>query len=143
MTQPTTQATTPAELLPIGDTGLEVPQHQDVRGDRVYSSAGDEVGSVDELLVDPQRKEVRFLRLKGGGILGIGERHWLVPVEAVSRVDEDAVHLRQDRAKLEGAPAYQPDLLHRPHYEDVYGYWGYAPYWGGSYRYPDKWWGTR
>jgi uncharacterized protein YrrD len=49
---------------------------------------GKVVGKVDDLIIDPDRKSVRWLRLHSGGLFG--ERHW-VPVEAVHGLGQDAV----------------------------------------------------
>lgn len=55
----------------------------------------------------------------------------LVPVEAITRVDEDAVHISPDREQVAGGPAYDPDVVPEPpHYEDVYSYYEYPPFWG-------------
>jgi uncharacterized protein YrrD len=50
---------------------------------------GKQVGKVDDLVVDPERKAVRWLRLHRGGMLG-GERLW-VSVAAVHGFGEDAL----------------------------------------------------
>lgn len=47
-----------------------------------------------------------------GGLLGIGEKHFLVPVEAVSRIDSDHVHIDRIRENLASAPGYNPDLAY-------------------------------
>jgi hypothetical protein len=42
--------------------------------------------SVEDLYIDRQEREVRFLEVGAGGFLGIGEGRFLVPVEAVTKV---------------------------------------------------------
>jgi sporulation protein YlmC with PRC-barrel domain len=108
-----------------------------VRGRTVLDRNGEEVGKVDDLLIDERQRSVHFLRVGAGGFLGIGASHVLVPVEAVAGIDADHVHIDRDRAALKGAPGYDPDLTYDlPYYGDVYGWWGYGSYWGPGYIYP-------
>lgn len=108
-----------------------------MRGRKVVDSNGDDIGEVDDLLVDDQENKVRFLRVGAGGFLGIGEQHFLVPVDAVERIDSDRVHITRDRASLSDVPTYDPALADDPaYYTDLYGWWGYSPYWGPGYAYP-------
>jgi hypothetical protein len=81
--------------------------------------------------VDAADRTFRFLLVRGGGILGIGDRELLIPVEAIRRVD-DAVRLGHSHLQVAQAPAYQPDLVdQRWYWEGMYGWYGYPPFWGG------------
>ncbi len=107
----------------------------DVRGRRVVDRGGDEVGRVDDLLIDDVENRVVFLRVSEGGFLGLGKTHYLVPVEAVVTVDRDRVHIDRHRNGMREVPAYDPKLSPAPeYYGDVYGWWGVPPYWGPGYR---------
>ena len=55
---------------------------------------GKQVGKVDDLVVDPERKAVSWLRLHSGGMLG-GERLW-VSVATVHGIGEDAVTINTE-----------------------------------------------
>jgi sporulation protein YlmC with PRC-barrel domain len=73
-----------ATLVNLGDTGLTVADpNADVRGRAVVDHNGEEIGKVDDLLIDDRERRVRFLRVGHGGFLGIGASHFLVPVDAV------------------------------------------------------------
>jgi len=127
-----------AKLVKLGDTDLTVADPaEDVRGRRVADRNGDEIGTVDALMTDERENRVRFLRVGAGGFLGLGERKFLIPVDAVTRVDRDHVHVDQTRERVVGSPAYDPDLTYDDvYYDDLYGYYGYAPFWGPGYVYP-------
>jgi len=129
---------TPVALVKLGDTDLTVRDAAaDVRGRTVVDRTGEEIGEVDGLLLDRQETKVRFLEVAAGGFLGLGERHFLIPVDAVTRIDDDHVHVDQERQRVVGAPAYDPALTReQTYYEDLYGHYGYAPYWGAGYAYP-------
>ena len=110
---------------------------EDVRGRTVVDHAGQEIGKVDALLLDDAESKVRFLRVAEGGLLGVGERTFLIPVDAITRIDENHVHVNQSRDWVVESPAYDPTLVYdQSYYGNVYGHYGYAPYWGPGYRYP-------
>jgi sporulation protein YlmC with PRC-barrel domain len=121
-------------LVRLEDVALEVADPaDDVRGRKVVDSNGDEVGKVDGLIIDEAERAVRFLEVGSGGFLGLGEHKRLVPVEAITGVDQDAVHISPERTHVAGGPAYDPDIeLARRDYDDVYRYYAYPPF-GGPY----------
>ncbi|MDP5183385.1 PRC-barrel domain-containing protein [Blastococcus sp. BMG 814] len=125
-------------LVRLGDTAQTVADPAaDVRGRAVVDSDGDDVGRVDDLLVDDQENEVRFLRIGEGGFLGIGAQHYLIPVDAVVAVEPDRIRISRNRDRMAEVPPYDPELEYQPdYYAGVYGWWGYAPFWGPGYRYP-------
>ncbi len=125
-------------LVKLGDTDLMVAAPaQDVRGRTAMDSDGEEVGNVKSLLIDEQEAKVRFLEVESGDFLGLGGKTRLIPVDAVARVDEDAVHLNATREHVHGSPAYDPELVdEKTHYRALYDYYGYVPYWAAGYAYP-------
>ena len=130
--------TSQARPTKLSDANMTISDASaDVRGRTVLDKAGDEVGEVDALMIDDQESKVRFLQVSSGGFLGVGARHFLIPVDAVTRVDADHVHVDQTRDRVAGAPAYDPTVVaETDYYNDVYGYDGFAPYWGPGYVYP-------
>ena len=126
-----------ATLMKMGDANLTVADPaEDVRGRTVLDRSGDAIGEVDDLMIDERAAKVRFLQVASGGFLGIGEKHVLLPVDAITRIDADHVHIDKTREHVAGAPDYQPDLVDRSYYDSLYGYYGYGPYWGAGYVYP-------
>ena len=125
-------------LLELSETELTVSDAQaDVRGRDVQDATGEKIGEVDDLLVDDEEARVRMLRVKHGGFLGIGADHFLVPVDAVASVTEDAVKIDRERSGLTDVPGYDPQLAEDPaYYGDIYGWWGYPAYWQAGYAAP-------
>jgi sporulation protein YlmC with PRC-barrel domain len=128
-----------ARLVALKDTDKTVADPgADVRGRKVHDSKGEEIGRVADLLIDDEEGRVRFLRVGAGGFLGIGKDHFLVPVDAITSVDEEAVRISRERARMNLVPAYDPELAEDPtYYSDVYAWWGYGPYWAAGYTYPN------
>src|SRR5215208_4977981 len=78
----------------------------DVRDKDVYDAEGQPVGSLEDLYVD-RRESARCAswRWELGGFLWIGEKRFLVPVEAVDKVSEEWVAIEPDRTKKVEGPA--------------------------------------
>jgi sporulation protein YlmC with PRC-barrel domain len=103
-------------LVRMGESSF-VPQNlgDDVRGKDVYDAEGQHVGSVEDLYIDCQEREVRFLEVGAGGFLGIGEKRFLVPVEAVVKVAEEWVAIEPERTqKVEGPAPFDTKVVPPP-----------------------------
>lgn len=129
-------------LVKLSDANLMLSDpSQDIRDRKVIDQHGDDIGHVSGLFIDKGEKKVRMLQVGAGGFLGLGERHFLVPVEAVSSVEGDEVRINQTRERVVNSPPYDPKLTEAPSrdfFAPYYGYYGYAPYWGGNlYGYGD------
>lgn len=110
---------------------------EDIRGRDVHDSHGEDLGTVDDLLIDTGENKVRFLVVASGGFLGLGEHKSYIPVDAVERVGRSSVQVNLDRQRVAGAPQYDPDLGDESDYfQDVYGYYGVTPFWNPAYEYP-------
>ena len=125
-------------LVKLGDTGQTVADPaEDIRGRDVIDRDGEDIGEVDALMIDEDEGKVRFLQVTGGGFLGIGDQTVLIPVDAITRIEENRVHVDQTREHVAGGPTYDPDLAEQPAYwENASSYYGYGPYWGAGYAYP-------
>lgn len=131
------QVSSTAKLQLLSDSNLRLAREtQDIRGREVYDASGQEIGEVDDLLIDEGERQVRFLRVASGGFLGMGATKFLIPVDAVTRVTDEAVHIDQTGEKIAGAPRYDPTLVDEKYLERLYGHYGYRPYWGSGYVYP-------
>ena len=65
---------TGATLLKLSDTQLTLSDpKQDIRGRKVVDSAGQDIGEIDDLMIDNKEKKVRFLQVASGGFSS-GER---------------------------------------------------------------------
>jgi sporulation protein YlmC with PRC-barrel domain len=129
MTERRARSTGPV-LVRLSDSGLVLEDlAQDVRGLDVYDEDGDQIGTVDDLYADAQERKVRFLDVGAGGFLGLGERRFLIPVEAVSEVREDRVVVDQKRRKVAGSPLFDADVVvpQPPYQDELYEYYGYLP----------------
>ena len=126
-----------ATLVKLRDTEWTVADRAaDIRGRRVLDPAGEEVGTVEDLLIDAGERQVRLLQVVSGGFLGLGATTFLLPVEAITRISDETVYIDQRRAHIAGAPRYDPALVDQRSLGDLYGHYGYAPYWSAAGVYP-------
>jgi hypothetical protein len=84
------------------------------------------IGYVRDILIDELDWQVRFLHVTVGGHLGIGDKHFLIPIEAVKRVSEGFITIGLSREKVQAAPELNPNILLQPELRhEVYEYYGY------------------
>lgn len=127
-------------LMRLGDTGqMLADPDQDIRGRKVLDRDGNEIGKVDDLLIDPDQQKVRLLRVEHGGLFGVGATPLFIPVETVERVTEDEVSLDRTRVQVAAAPEYDPEIVDRDkQMANLYGYYGYTPYWAPGFIPPSR-----
>jgi len=129
-----------SELARLSDTDLVLSEEQlDIRNRKVVDRHGAEIGHVDNLFIDQKERKVRMLQIRAGGILGLGERHFLLPVDAITSVADDEVHVNVTLERIVGSPVYDPSIVPAPTQQSwgsYYGYYGYTPYWSAGYTYP-------
>ncbi|WP_258803151.1 PRC-barrel domain-containing protein [Pseudarthrobacter sp. NS4] len=128
------------ELVKLEDTGKTVAAEQeDIRGYTAKDRSGEEIGKVEELLIDQEEEKVRFLVIASGGFLGIGKDKTFIPVDTVKSINagDGEVLIDRTREDIAGAPDYDPELADtRSYYEGVYGYYSVPPFWTPGYAYP-------
>ena len=129
-----------SELARLSDTDLVLAEgHQDIRNRKVIDRHGAEIGHVDNLFIDQRERKVRMVQVRAGGFLGLGERHFLLPVDAITNVANGEVHVNVTLESVVGSPVYDPSLISAPTQESwgpYYGYYGFTPYWSAGYMYP-------
>src|SRR5437764_14801348 len=78
-----------------------------VDGTTVYTRNGDNIGSINHLMIDKVSGQVEYVVMSTGGFLGIGESYSPVPWDSlVYDVNIGGDVIDADRARLEQAPRY-------------------------------------
>ena len=98
-------------------------------GDSVRNAAGEDLGKVDEIMIDIPSGKVAYAVLSFGGVLRMGNKLFAVPWSALS-VDEDekCFILDVDKNTLETAPGFDkdnwPDMANPDFGKQIYGHYG-------------------
>jgi sporulation protein YlmC with PRC-barrel domain len=117
-------------LSRLGDHDMTISSSdQDIRGRTVKDKDGQDVGKIDGLLVDDVEQKVRFMEVSTGGFLGFGASSTLIPIEAITRITAEEVHISHTREHVAGAPRYDPQLTviqDASYWSGLYPYYGYG-----------------
>ena len=102
-------------------------------GDSVTNAQGENLGKIEDLMIDLAEGSVSYAVLSFGGLLVIGNKLFAVPLEAMSVVpDAHELMLDIDQERLENAPGFDknnwPDGSDRDWTAAVYRYYGCKPY---------------
>src|ERR687897_3307144 len=102
------------------------PQHE-MRQKSVLDSGGSVVGTVANLYVDEESRQLRFMDILTSDFLGLERKHHLVPVETVSEEDPGSITLGVDQEVVESAPPFPdphvgPDEEYQRTVREHYGY---------------------
>jgi sporulation protein YlmC with PRC-barrel domain len=101
---------------------------------RVKSPQGEDLGKIEEVMIDMGVKRIAYAVLSFGGFLGLGDKWVPVPWDALTlKPDEKILILNIEKEKLQKAPNYEratlPELANRQWGAVIHTYYGYPPYW--------------
>ena len=102
----------------------------DIKGTHVKNLQGQDLGEIEDVLIDPDTGQVRFVILEVGGFLGLGSTRVAVPLNAfqiTKEGDKPKWVLDADKEKLKDAPKVQGKnyqrLYTRSAAEPIFVYW--------------------
>jgi sporulation protein YlmC with PRC-barrel domain len=103
-------------------------------GTRVVNADGEDLGRVEELMLDLPSGRVAYAVLSFGGFLGFGDKLFALPFEALALDPErERFLLDVPRERLEQAEGFDkndwPDFADRRWGEGVYRHYGVATWW--------------
>lgn len=103
-------------------------------GDKVSNSAGEDLGKIEEIMIDVNRGRIAYAVLSFGGFLGIGDKYFAIPWEMLSlNSEKKKFYLDIPKEKLKNAPGFDKDNWPRTpdknYLSDVYNYYGIKSYW--------------
>lgn len=105
-----------------------------ITGDNVVNPAGEKLGDIKELMIDLPSGRVAYAVLSFGGLVGMGEKLFAVPWNALT-VDEDEKRLilNADKELLKNAPGFDkdnwPDMADTAWATQIHSYYRSRPYW--------------
>jgi sporulation protein YlmC with PRC-barrel domain len=99
-----------------------------LQGMEVVSQKGEGLGKIEEVMIDQQSGEVKFVIISTGGILGIGGEEVAAPLSAFDFNNEQA-RLTVDQSKFENVPQQKPEVTDSDYLRDLESHYGVAPAW--------------
>ncbi|MDX1420299.1 MAG: PRC-barrel domain-containing protein [Rubricoccaceae bacterium] len=97
--------------------------------DPVVNPQGEDLGKIEDFVLDTKNGRVEYAVLSFGGLFGIGDKLFAVPLEAF-RLDTTRERLTLDvtKERLENAPGFDkdhwPKTADRSFTERAYSHWG-------------------
>jgi sporulation protein YlmC with PRC-barrel domain len=99
------------------DEGKSITAQKTFRADKlngmkVKNPEGEDLGTIEDLVIDMQSHQVRYAALSHGGFLGIGDKLFAVPIEALRLKhagDDSHFVLDVDKETLKNAPGFAKD----------------------------------
>ncbi len=119
-----------AYLVKLDDFEGELEEHwQDARDLKILDKHGEEVGTVEDLYIYEEAQAVHLLQAEIEG------RHLLIPVDAITNVQEDGVNVEQPKNVIVESPEHDSEEVpDRETSRAVFAHYGYPDLlvWGGE-----------
>lgn len=102
--------------------------------DRVRNPLGEDLGEIKDLVVEVETGRVLYAVLSFGGILGMGDKWFAIPWQALTyRAEDEHFILDVEKERLEQAPGFDkhnwPNMADRQWQRDVHAHFRIEPYW--------------
>ena len=114
--------------------GPEIMAASSFEGETVVNPQGENVGEIDEIMLDVRSGRIAYAVMSVGGLLGIGDKYFAIPWRAFTMdTDNHRFVLDVDKDRLSNAPGFDKD--HWPSMADetwalhVHTYYSTRPYW--------------
>ena len=123
----------PGIVGPVAYSGLAV-KTANIIGTRVVNRQNEDMGEIEEVVIDVFNGRVAYLVLCFGGFLGMGHKLYAVPWKALHYDNDLQVYvLNMSQDQLERAPAFEMERW--PEFGDelwnrgVHDYYELSPFW--------------
>lgn len=100
-----------------------------IAGQKIYNAKKETLGKVEDVVLDLDAGKVAYVVLSFGGFLGIGDKLFAVPLQALTADSkEECFHLDITKEKLENAPGFDksnwPTTYDESFMKSVYSHYG-------------------
>jgi sporulation protein YlmC with PRC-barrel domain len=108
-----------------------------LKGSRVGNFAGEDLGKVDDLVVDVDSGRLNYVIVSIGGFLGIGDKLFAVPWELFTvRTGDHEFLLDIEKQMLRDAPSFErskwPDMSDSAWAATIHSHFAQKPYWNSD-----------
>lgn len=101
-------------------------------GNDVMNHKGEDLGEIKEVMLQTERGNVAYAVLSFGGVLGMGEKLFAVPWNALTLDTQNKCFvLNVDKDRLKNAPGFDkddwPDMADQTWTDEIHSYYGTQP----------------
>ena len=105
--------------------------------DKVQNLSGESLGDIEDLMIDLGTGRVAYAVLSCGGVLGMGNKLFAIPWQAMNLDTDNQVFLLDvNKESLEQAPGFDkddwPDMSDPRWGTGIHSHYGVTPYWQNS-----------
>lgn len=104
-----------------------------ILGREVENAQGDDLGEIEDLVLDESQGTIAYAVLEFGGFLGMGDRLFAIPFTALRKGEDDKFILDVSKETLKNAPGFDkdnwPDAADRTWGADIHRFYNQKPYW--------------
>jgi sporulation protein YlmC with PRC-barrel domain len=102
----------------------------EIKGSRVVNAKEENLGKIEEVMIDSERGRIAYVVLSFGGLLGMGNKLFAIPWESLEFNRGDYI-LKLDKSVLEKAEGFDEEAwtMTRDELVSVYKRCGIQPYW--------------
>jgi sporulation protein YlmC with PRC-barrel domain len=110
-----------------------------VIGSNVVNSQNEDLGKIEDVVLDAASGRIAYAVLSFGGFLGMGDKYFAIPWNAIHfDVSKEHAVLNVDKNLLENAPGFDkdnwPNMADSTWGSRIYKHYGYTPYWEENVR---------
>jgi PRC-barrel domain len=103
-------------------------------GSSVVNTQNEDLGKIEDLVLDAGAGLIAYAVLSFGGFLGLGDKYFAIPWNALHfNLTEKRAVLNVDKKLLENAPGFDkdnwPNMADSVWGNSIYKHYGYVPYW--------------
>lgn len=114
--------------------GPQVMAADTLQGDPVVNAKGEDLGKIEEIMIDVPSGRMAYAVLSFGGVMGIGDKLFAIPWSALTLdADRECFVLDVDREQLKNAPGFDkdnwPSMADPTWASQIYTYYNQRPYW--------------
>ncbi len=105
-----------------------------LKNEKVVNAAGEDLGRIEDYMIDLNNGRIAYCVLSFGGFLGMGDKLFAVPWSALTLDTENKCFiLNVDKETLKKAPGFDkdnwPDMTSPEFGTGVYSFYKVTPYW--------------
>lgn len=105
-----------------------------LEGNSVKNHEDEDLGDIKDFMIDTDSGKVAYAVLSFGGVLGIGNKLFAIPMSALKLdCDDKCFILSENKQRLKDAPGFDkdnwPDMANAKWAKDIHDYYKATPYW--------------